>query len=303
MFAVPSLDGLISPDYCVFGLVCESEVRYFEHLFKTSLLVGQFAQKSKGIGSGFNRLYTDDFGTIPTMVPPVSEQTYIVRFLNHVDRRIRRYIRAKQKLIVLLEEQKRAIIHQAVTGKIDVRTGKPYPAYKDSGVAWLEEVPEHWKESEKIKYLASLKGRLGWQGLKAGEYTSVGPHIVSSAHFSDHKINWGECPRVTQERYERDQNIQLRRGDILLMKDGAAMGKLAFVDGLPGPACLNSHLLLFRPLDFDEEPTYFPQFMFYYMQSECFQGYVQINGTGATFLGISQESVGNHKICLLPIDF
>ncbi|MCE2438137.1 MAG: restriction endonuclease subunit S [Candidatus Latescibacteria bacterium] len=300
MFAVPSLDGLISPDYCVFGLVCESEVRYFEHLFKTSLLVGQFAQKSKGIGSGFNRLYTDDFGTIPTMVPPVSEQTYIVRFLNHVDRRIRRYIRAKQKLIVLLEEQKRAIIHQAVTGKIDVRTGKPYPAYKDSGVAWLEEVPEHWKESEKIKYLASLKGRLGWQGLKAGEYTSVGPHIVSSAHFSDHKINWGECPRVTQERYERDQNIQLRRGDILLMKDGAAMGKLAFVDGLPGPACLNSHLLLFRPLDFDEEPTYFPQFMFYYMQSECFQGYVQINGTGATFLGISQESVGNHKICLPP---
>ena len=43
------LGGLISPDYCVFGLVCESEVKYFEHLFKTSLLVGQFAQKSKGI--------------------------------------------------------------------------------------------------------------------------------------------------------------------------------------------------------------------------------------------------------------
>ena len=43
------------------------------------------------------------------------------------DRRIRRYIRSKQKLIALLEEQKQAIIHQAVTGQIDVRTGQPLP--------------------------------------------------------------------------------------------------------------------------------------------------------------------------------
>jgi type I restriction enzyme S subunit len=62
-----------------------------------------------------------------------------------MDRRIRRYTRAKQKLIKLLEEYRQALIHQAVTGKIDVRTGKPYPAYKDSGVAWLGKVPAHWE--------------------------------------------------------------------------------------------------------------------------------------------------------------
>ena len=61
-------------------------------------------------------------------VPPVSEQAAIVRFLDHADRRIRRYIRAQQKLIALLEEQKQAIINQAVTGQIDVRSGRPYPA-------------------------------------------------------------------------------------------------------------------------------------------------------------------------------
>ena len=77
-------------------------------------------------------------------IPPLPEQTAIVRFLDHADRRIRRYIRAKQKLIALLEEQKQAIIHQAVTGQIDVRTGQPYPAYKPSGVEWLSEVPAHW---------------------------------------------------------------------------------------------------------------------------------------------------------------
>ena len=144
MFAVPSQEGLISPDYSVFELVGESEVKYFEHLFKTSLLVEQFAQKSKGIGSGFNRLYTADFGSIPTIVPPLPEQTAIVRFLDHADRRIRRYIRAKQKLIALLEEQKQAIIDQTVTGQINVRTGQPYPTYKPSGVEWLTQVPVHW---------------------------------------------------------------------------------------------------------------------------------------------------------------
>jgi type I restriction enzyme S subunit len=73
-----------------------------------------------------------------------------------VDRRIRQYIRAKQKLIKLLEEYKQALIHQAVTGKIDVRSSQPYPAYKDSGVEWLGEVPEHW-EVRRLKSLSVVR--------------------------------------------------------------------------------------------------------------------------------------------------
>ena len=84
-------------------------------------------------------------GGMPVARPPLSEQAAIVRFLDHADRRIRRYIRAKQKLIALLEEHKQALIHEAVTGRIDVRTGRPYPSYKDSGVAWLGTVPAHWQ--------------------------------------------------------------------------------------------------------------------------------------------------------------
>ena len=92
------------------------------------------------------------FGALSVPIPPVSEQHAIVRYLDHADRRIRRYIRAKERLIELLEEQKQAIIHQAVTGQIDVRTGQPYPAYKDSGVEWLGKVPLHW-ETRRLKTL------------------------------------------------------------------------------------------------------------------------------------------------------
>ena len=83
-------------------------------------------------------------------VPDTSEQASIARYLDNADRRIRRCIQAKEKLVKLLEEQRQALINEAVTGRVDVRTGQPYPAYKPSGVEWLGDVPAHW-EVRKLK--------------------------------------------------------------------------------------------------------------------------------------------------------
>lgn len=81
------------------------------------------------------------------------------------------------------------------------------------------------------------------------------------------------------------------------MKDGAALGKIAYVDALPGPACLNSHLLLFRPIN----DAYWPKFVFYVLDSHAFQSYIHIHATGVTFLGISQKAVGEYVIGLPPL--
>ncbi len=94
-----------------------------------------------GFGSGLRQnLDFSDIKRMPVLVPPRDEQAAIVRFLDHADRRIRRYIRAKQKLIKLLEEQKQAIVHRAVTRGLD-----PNARLKPSGVEWLGDVPEHWE--------------------------------------------------------------------------------------------------------------------------------------------------------------
>ena len=106
--------------------------------------------------AGQQRVPVDFIANFPTPVPPLSEQTAIVRFLDHMDRRIRRVIRARKKRINLLEEYKQALIHQAVTGQIDIRTGQPYPAYKPSGVDWLGEVPVHW-EVRRLKTICRMK--------------------------------------------------------------------------------------------------------------------------------------------------
>ena len=128
---------------------------YLQYVMSVIAKTGWFdALNNKATIAHFTR---EKFGALYIPIPSPDEQTAIVRFLEFMDRRIRRSIRAKQKLIKLLEEYRQALIHQAVTGKIDVRTGKPYPACKDSGVPWLGKVPEHW-EVRKLKYAATFLG-------------------------------------------------------------------------------------------------------------------------------------------------
>ena len=83
-------------------------------------------------------------------LPPLAEQAAIVRYLDHADRRIRRYLGAKQKLITLLQEEKQAIISQAVTRGLD-----PNVPLKPSGVEWLGDVPAHW-EVRRLRSLAAI---------------------------------------------------------------------------------------------------------------------------------------------------
>jgi type I restriction enzyme, S subunit len=79
--------------------------------------------------------------------PPPEEQAAIVQFLNWANGRLDRLIRAKRKVITLLNEQKQAIIHRAVNRGLDLSV-----SLKPSGIAWLGDIPQHW-ELRRIKYL------------------------------------------------------------------------------------------------------------------------------------------------------
>lgn len=137
--------GIVSPAYVIQRPRDTRSSRYFHHLFRIPGFAKEAERWSYGITSDMWSLRPEHFKLIYSSVPPIPEQTAIVHFLDYVNRRIKRYIAAKQRLIKLLEGYKHSLINQAVTGLIDVRTGKPYPAYKDSGVEYVGEVPEHWE--------------------------------------------------------------------------------------------------------------------------------------------------------------
>ncbi|MEX2553681.1 MAG: restriction endonuclease subunit S, partial [Actinomycetota bacterium] len=139
--------GIVSPAYVVQRPRLAVESRYVHYLMRTPAFAKEAERWSYGITSDMWSLRPEHFRLIYSCLPPLPEQAAIARFLDYADRRIRRYIRAKQKLIKLLEEQKQAITHRAVTRGLD-----PDVRLKDSGVEWLGEVPEHWE----VKKLARV---------------------------------------------------------------------------------------------------------------------------------------------------
>jgi len=94
-----------------------------------------------GLGSGLRQnLSWLDFRRLPIPVPPTDEQAQIVCFIRHLDQRVNRLIKTKRRLIELLNEQKQAIIHRAVTRGLD-----PTIPLKPSGIEWLGAIPQHWR--------------------------------------------------------------------------------------------------------------------------------------------------------------
>ena len=154
---VSNYEGVVSPAYSVFRLTSGNDAHYLGYLYRTKRFLSEFVRNSAGIVPSRWRLYPQKFGNIQTLLPPKPEQTAIARFLSQANDRVDRYIHAKEKLIALVDEYKQILIHHAVTGRIDVRTGEPYPEYKASGVEWLGEVPAHWETSRAYHRLAPRK--------------------------------------------------------------------------------------------------------------------------------------------------
>ena len=149
-------------------------------------------------------------------LPPLHEQAAIVRFLDHTDRLIQRYIHARQKLIALLAEQKQAIIHQAVTGKIDVRTGKSYPAYKSSGVECLGSVPRHWDVSQLRRVaIDRCDGPFG-SGLKSSHYTIDGIRVVRLQNIGHGEFIDADTSFISLDHYATLGDHSVVPGDVLI---------------------------------------------------------------------------------------
>ena len=219
--------GIVSSAYGVYRLLprFKTHSQFVHNLVRSTPFQWELQVRSKGIWVSRLQLTDEAFLGAPFPLPPLPEQTAIVRFLDHADRRIRRYIRAKQKLIALLEEQKQAIIHQAVTGQIDVRTGQPYPAYKPSGVEWLGDMPAHWE-------VVALRRR--WRVIDCKHLTvpfvDGGIPLASVREAQSFELNFKTSNRTTPEWYEKliEGGREPRPGDLIYCRN-VSVGAAALV--------------------------------------------------------------------------
>lgn len=120
VFSVSKYDGLVSPDYAVYYSTDKVHLKYLEYLFKTPQCISEFRKRSTGIAAGLTRLYTDGLFAIECPFPGMDEQLAIVEHLNKKCAQIDRLIAIKQAKIEKLEQYKRSLIYEYVTGKKEV---------------------------------------------------------------------------------------------------------------------------------------------------------------------------------------
>ena len=175
--ANPGLGGNVigSTGFAVLTPRPRIEPRFVSYVCRSVEFTDQVSARS--VGTAYPAIGDDALGALKVCVPSLEEQVRSTRVLDRVEECVEDYIRAKERLIALLEEQKQALIHEAVTGKIDVRTGRPYPAYKDSGVEWLGKVPEPWE----VVALKQLSRRI---------QNGATPPTASPAYYENGTIPW-----------------------------------------------------------------------------------------------------------------
>lgn len=167
---------------------------------------------------------------------------------------------------------------------------KKYEAYKNSGIEWIGQIPESWSVIP-MKHYFYMKGRIGWQGLKADEFTEDGPYLVTGTDFVNGKVCWERCYHISEERYNEAPEIHVEKGDLLITKDGT-VGKLALIDEKPKKVSLNSHLLILRPTKNNVDN----HFVYWALQSINFKDYTGLASSGSTMASLSQEKIGEYPL-------
>lgn len=238
---VSAYHGIVSPAYSVFEPRPGNLPRFLDYMVRSDQVILYYKAFSSGVIDSRLRLYPDAFGSLYCVLPPIEEQRAIVGFLDRETAKIDTLIAEQEKLIALLAEKRQDTISHAVTKGLN-----PNASMKDSGVAWLGEVPEHWR-IVRIKALSQFttSGPRGWSERIAEE----GSLFIQSGDLNDSLgLEIETAKRVNVDNDAEAVRTRLVAGDVVICITGAKTGNVAICPTLSEPAYVNQHLCLIRPV-------------------------------------------------------
>lgn len=219
-------------------------------------------------GTTIQRLYNNIILKTSINLPPIPEQKEIAQTLSAFDT----YIDNLSELI----EKKKSIRDGALEDLICRRTR-------------LDGFHDDWIKVS-FNQVIIPKARIGWQGLKKHEYLRNGySYLISGTDFKDGTISLDNISYVSKDRYDMDENIQVKENDVLVTKDGT-IGKVAMVPVLSKPATLNSGIFVFRTA-----PQLEPAFLYRVLMSSVFREFIDTLSAGSTIKHLYQKDLKNFK--------
>ena len=256
--------------------------QYIIYYLRSLAMTNVFLALATGIRERSCDLRWKKIAELPFLRPSFIEQQKIANYLDKVCVEVDEIIALQEQMIEELKAYKQSVITEAVTKGLN-----PDMPMKDSGIDWIGEVPEHWNLIHFYK-TNWIRARLGWKGLKADEYTETGYPFLSAFNIINDKLVWEDLNFINQERYDESPEIKLSIGDLLLVKDGAGIGKCAVVDELPfGEATVNSSLAVVSP----NREIVDPHFQYYYFKSAIFQNTIWLLKIGMGVPHLTQENM------------
>ena len=204
-------------------------------------------------GSTYGAVTVGIVGGLDLALPSLQEQAAIVRYLDHVDRRVRRYVSAKRKLIALLEEEKQAVINRAVTRGLD-----PNVRLKPSGVEWLGDVPEDWEVLPLKRAFISMD-----YGISDATTDTGSTRVLTMAH-----VNGGNVTVPSHGGVDSvDPRLLLQGGDLLFNRTNSQelVAKVGIFVGHDSPVTFASYLVRLRP-----HPLHVPEYLNLVLNDESF---------------------------------
>ena len=281
--------GIVSPAYII--LQRKENNKFFYYFYMSMYYRCIFnSLGDDGVRSSLN---STDLLNLKIPYPPLNEQKEIAEFLDKKCEIIDKRLSNLERKIKSLKEYKKSLISECVTKGLNPKNME----FKDSGIPWIGQIPKHW-EVTKIKYECFLKGRIGWQGLTTAEYIEEGAYLVTGVDFLNGNVDWQNCVRVSEWRFNQAPEIQIKNNDLLITKDGT-VGKIALTKDTPKQATLNSGVMLIRP----KNKNYYEKFLFYILSSDQFWlWFSYINSGNTTIIHLYQNSFDNFSFTIPPLN-
>jgi type I restriction enzyme, S subunit len=281
--------GIISSAYGVYRIRKDAPMTpaFVHEVVRSSSFSCELRVRSKGVWISRLQLTDISFLDAPMHIPRPDEQAAIVRFLDSASGRLDRAIRAKRKVIALLNEQKQAAIHRAITCGCN-----PSVALKSSGTSWLQDVPSHW-EIRRLGRLTTIFNGSTPSRAKPSYWANGTMPWIASGKLNDRRITT-PTELVTERALEECSLPIVRSGAVLvgLIGQGRTRGMSAI---LMIDATISQNLAAIVPRSILDS-----QFV-YYALIACY-GYLRDLGRGSNQPALNCEIVGRLPVPVPPLE-
>ena len=283
--------GIVSPAYIIQRPNSGVDPLYFHHLFRTPGFAIEAERWSYGIASDMWSLRAEHFKMIHCLLPPLSEQRAIVRYLDYVGKRIRRYIHAKERLIERLAKGRQAVIARAVTKGLDTAA-----QLKPAGVPWLGDLPAHW-QVRRLKTVAELRVSNVDKHTKEGESPV---HLCNYVDvYNNDQITQAMAFMSATASEDEIERFRLKQDDVLITKDSEAwddIGVPALVVESADDLLSGYHLALLRPY-----AQTLGAYLALALQSKACAYQFHVRASGVTRYGLTRTEIQSILIPLPPL--